>query len=173
MYPRWSPDGSTIAYVNTGDRTNTQDPQFSPTADIWSIPAGGGEPTRLTTTNGTDAHPDYAPDGSQIAYFHEGAIWAMGPDGSRSASVARPQGGGFTPRWSPDGTKIAYTTYDGSYRPYVDFGAMQGQRPLVAVNVVDVATGTHHLVGDVAMATDLNTPVWWSNDELLIRRVGH
>jgi Tol biopolymer transport system component len=170
QYPQWSPDGSTIAYNNSGDRTES-DPQFSPTTEIWTVPVDGGAPTRLTSSQGVDAHPSYSPDGTRIAYFRGDEIWAMDADGSNAHRVLAK--GGFTPRWSPDGTEIAYTTYDDSYRPSVEFGGVTQDFPLVLVNVVVVATGAHHVVGDVGMASDLNTPQWWSNDLLLIRRVGH
>jgi Tol biopolymer transport system component len=173
QYPQWSPDGSTIAYDNSGSRTDQNDPQYSPTTDIWTIPVDGGAPTRLTTAPGADAHPSFSPDGSQIAYYHavNDKILVMDADGSDTHTIRG--AGGFTPRWSPDGTRIAFTTYDDSYQPFVDFGATSRHAPLVLVSVVVVATGEHRFVGDVGMATDLNTPQWWSNDRLLIRRVGH
>ena len=69
---------------------------------------------------------------------------------------------------------LAYTTYDASYRPNVRLGEESASSlPLVIVNVIDLRTGKHHAVDDVGMATDFNTPVWWSNEEILIRRVGH
>jgi Tol biopolymer transport system component len=172
QYPQWSPDGSIIAYDNSGRRTDVNDPQYSPTTEIWTIPLHGGLPTRLTSEPGADAHPSFSPDGSQIAYYAHAKIWVMDADGSNAHPIPG-DAGGFTPRWSPDGTMIAFTTFDASYRPFVDFGASSREVPLVRVSVVAVATGEHHFVGDVGMATDLNTPQWWSNDQLLIRRVGH
>src|SRR5579871_3797968 len=55
----WSPDGKTLAFV--GQR----DGDF----DIYSIPAAGGEETRLTTAKGLDDGPEYSPDGTYI-YFN-------------------------------------------------------------------------------------------------------
>ena len=65
--PRWSPDGETIAFYNLGEEVT--DPQFSATADVWTVPVAGGEPTRLTTSPGPSYSPDYSPDGSQIVSF--------------------------------------------------------------------------------------------------------
>ncbi|HEY9514788.1 MAG TPA: S9 family peptidase [Gemmatimonadaceae bacterium] len=41
--PRFSPDGRTIAYIETTART---------TADIWAVPAGGGKPRQITNSMG-------------------------------------------------------------------------------------------------------------------------
>jgi len=58
-HPRWSPDGTRIAFVSTRGGT----------AQIWVIPAGGGEAVRLTDIS-TGAHdPVWSPDGKQIAFY--------------------------------------------------------------------------------------------------------
>ena len=56
--PRWSPDGTTILFQS--DRTGT--------SQLWTVPAGGGVPTRLTAiaTGAEDAV--WAPDGQRIAF---------------------------------------------------------------------------------------------------------
>jgi dipeptidyl aminopeptidase/acylaminoacyl peptidase len=173
QYPQWSPDGSTIAYDNSGNRTES-DPQFSSTTDIWTVPVTGGAPTRLTTAPGADAHPSYSPDGTQIAYYvaDGDGIWVMGQDGTNPHPILNHAG--FTPRWSPNGKMIAYTVYDDTYAPSVPFGGTERSTALVIVNVVNVRTGQHYKVGDVGMATDLNTPQWLpDSNALLIRRVGY
>jgi Tol biopolymer transport system component len=179
--PQWSPDGATIVYDNTGDQPNPDDPTdpaFSPRAEIWTVPAGGGNPTLVTHNGSPDNAPSYSRDG-RIAWFCYG-ICVMDPDGRRSLTSAPPRllgkvihydqvADGFTPRWSPDGTKIAYATYDDRYRPSVPF---HKDAPLVIVSVLDLRTGQSHTVGDVGMATDWNTPQWVDDSHLLIRRVG-
>ncbi len=56
----YSPDGSKIAYAGTGGTGNW---------DIYTIPASGGTPTKLTN-DGLEGHdtPSYSSDGSKIAY---------------------------------------------------------------------------------------------------------
>ena len=49
----WSPDGRTLAYCAQRDGKY----------GVFTIPAAGGEETRLTTTDGLDDGPDYSPDG--------------------------------------------------------------------------------------------------------------
>ena len=79
----WSPDGKTLAFC--GQRTN----EF----DIYTIPAAGGEETRLTTAKGLDDGPDYSPDGKYIYFNSEhqrpDANQRMKPD-DRSRSRSRP-----------------------------------------------------------------------------------
>ncbi len=49
-----SPDGSTIAFTYKGD--------------IYTVPAEGGNATRLTTSGSYEAVPVWSPDGSKIAF---------------------------------------------------------------------------------------------------------
>jgi dipeptidyl aminopeptidase/acylaminoacyl peptidase len=60
-----SPDGAEVAFVR-----NTDVPNMVGTGnDIWLVPATGGEPALLTTSDANDASPQYSPDGRYIAYL--------------------------------------------------------------------------------------------------------
>jgi Tol biopolymer transport system component len=174
--PQWSPDGTTIAYDNTGDQSFSGDPgdvAFSRTAEIWTVPAVGGAPTRLTHNAIPDNAPSYSRDG-RIAWWSDFCDGICVMDPHATGKIIRYQvADGFTPRWSPDGSMIAYATYDDRYRPSVRFGGVHKDAPLVIVSVLDVRTGRSHTVGGVGMATDWNTPQWVNNTTLLIRRVGY
>ncbi len=56
--PRWSPDGSHIAFISTRDGT----PQ------IWLIDRPSGTPTKLTSAEGGVLSFSWSPDGKEIAY---------------------------------------------------------------------------------------------------------
>ena len=56
--PAWSPDGSSVAFVRAGDGP----------AQIWLLPAKGGEPRSLTDLPLGAGRPVWSPDGSRIAF---------------------------------------------------------------------------------------------------------
>jgi TolB protein len=102
----WSPDGKTLAFVGlrNGD------------FDIYTIPATGGEETRLTTAKGLDDGPDYSPDGKYI-YFNSVRtgimqIWRMKPDGSDQEQVTSDDYNNWFPHISPDGKWMVFLTYN-------------------------------------------------------------
>jgi Tol biopolymer transport system component len=102
----WSPDGKTLAFV--GQRND----EF----DIYTIPAAGGEETRLTTAKGLDDGPEYSPDGKYIYFNSERTghmqIWRMRADGSEQEQVTLDDFNNWFPHISPDGLQMVFLTYD-------------------------------------------------------------
>jgi TolB protein len=102
----WSPDGTTLAFV--GQRNG----EF----DIYTIPAAGGEETRLTTAKGLDDGPEYSPDGKYIYFNSERTghmqIWRMKPDGSDQEQVFSDDRNNWFPHISPDGQWMVFLTYE-------------------------------------------------------------
>jgi hypothetical protein len=101
----WSPDGKTLAFV--GQRND----EF----DIYTIPAAGGEETRLTTAKGLDDGPEYSPDGKYIYFNSERTghmqIWRMKPDGTEQEQVFSDDLNNWCPHISPDGQWMVFLTY--------------------------------------------------------------
>ena len=103
----WSPDGKTLAFC--GDRNGN--------FDVYTIPAAGGEETRLTTAEGLDDGPEYSPDGKYI-YFNSirsglMQIWRMKPDGSEQEQVTPDDGyNNWFAHISPDGQRLVFLTYE-------------------------------------------------------------
>jgi TolB protein len=101
----WSPDGQTLAFV--GQRNGD--------FDIYTIPAEGGEETRLTTAQGLDDGPEYSPDGSYIYFNSERTghmqIWRMKPDGSEQEQLFSDNLNNWFPHISPDGRWMVFLTY--------------------------------------------------------------
>jgi TolB protein len=65
-FPRWSPDGEWIAYIQRDDQGNN---------DLWVIPAEGGDAIRVTDLGDVTA-PVWSPNGQHIAFFD----WEGGAD---------------------------------------------------------------------------------------------
>jgi Tol biopolymer transport system component len=103
-HPRYSPDGSRIAFVS--NRSGTE--------EIWVCGSDGSNPVRLTSMGGPlVVGPEWSPDGRRIAFFA-----ATGVAGRYAAYITDAEGGRasrFTadggdmealPVWSRDGTWI-------------------------------------------------------------------
>jgi hypothetical protein len=102
----WSPDGKTLAFC--GQR----DGEF----DIYTIPAEGGEETRLTTAPGLDDGPEYSPGGDSIYFNSERTgtmqIWRMKPDGSGQEQVTNDEYNNWFAHPSPDGKRLVFLSFE-------------------------------------------------------------
>ena len=130
--PRWSPDGTHIAFVS--DRGGDK--------QVWVIPVTGGEARALTTGKLAPAELSWAPDGRTLAFVGKPPLPADSREDSDVRVISRlrykadgegfwdgrwkqifvvPLSGGearavtqgdcdhLSPAWSPDGRSLAYT----------------------------------------------------------------
>jgi Tol biopolymer transport system component len=136
--PKWSPDGTRIAYdgddglyvmnVDGSGQTRIasgQDATWSPDGTriafagqggIFAVSPDGTGLVQLTSSPGFDEFPAYSSDGSRIAYHHsqgdDRAIYTMNVDGSNTTRVADFQADIMgRPVWSPDGSVLAFDLY--------------------------------------------------------------
>ncbi len=124
LYPKFSPDGTRIAFSA----------EYNGTRQVFVMPSGGGEPKQLTWYNdvgpmpprgGTDYRVlDWTPDGKHVVVrmnrlgFDErgGRPYLVPADGGLETPLAVPEtGGGML---SPDGSKFVYTPIDRDFRSW-------------------------------------------------------
>jgi len=108
--PQVSPDGKTVAFVQTRLRKKKNDYA----SNIWLVPAdGSGPPAKFTASNGRDMSPQWSPDGREIAFVSTRSgkpqlcvIPVLGGE-ARQITYCKRGVGEFT--WSFDGKWIVFT----------------------------------------------------------------
>ncbi|WP_281289668.1 LpqB family beta-propeller domain-containing protein [Fodinibius salinus] len=100
----WSPDGSTLAFVDSR----------SGNGEVYTIGADGSGEQRLTNNSATDTWPHWSPDGSKILYASDTdgdyEIYTMNTDGTGRQQLTTDSDNNGMARWSPDGSKVAFAS---------------------------------------------------------------
>lgn len=124
MFPKFSPDGQTVAFTG----------QYDGNTEVYTIPVTGGEPLRITYTP-TNARDDlgdrmgpnnivmgWTPNGKEIIYRNRisdgfsGKLYQVNKEGGLSNVVPLPEGGFCS--YSPDGSKLAYNRVMREFRTW-------------------------------------------------------
>jgi serine/threonine-protein kinase len=144
--PRWSPDGTRIA--------------FSSPEGIQTVAPLGGSP-RLLARGGEDFTSfAWSPDGRRIAFIVADTLWTQPTDGgTRSRVLTMPNI--WSPAWSPDGRWIAFVWNNVEFV----FGSVGN----IAPSMIYVAQASGGTPVAVTEGTSLNvSPVWWPRGRRLL-----
>jgi TolB protein len=112
--PRWSPDGSRLAWVSTRDGNQ----------EVYVASADGKDLKRLTNEIAPDNNPSWSPDSKHIAFTSARSgnleIHIMDPAGGNVRRLTNHPSIDCWPAWSPDGKRIAFTSNrEGNYDIYL------------------------------------------------------
>ena len=105
-----SPDGRRVAYVVT-ERSVENNVSNS---DVWVVPVGGGDARRVTSGPRADRAPQWAGDGSWIAFLSDRGdegrtqVYGIDPDGGEAWQLTQHESSISAFRVSPDGKRLLY-----------------------------------------------------------------
>jgi dipeptidyl aminopeptidase/acylaminoacyl peptidase len=105
--PRWSPDGSRLAFVSTRHEGKPQ---------VYVMPRDGGEPRRVTAEENGASGPTWAPDGRRLCYTVAMPSDHQQVPGETAWFAAHPDARQDTPRLRRQATLLS--RFDG--RGYID-----------------------------------------------------
>jgi Tol biopolymer transport system component len=137
---------------------------------IYLVRPDGADPHALLPDAKYDAyHPDWSPDGAQIAFdtatSDGNEIWVVNADGTNAAAIVRRStdcaiscGDVALPAWSPDGSKIAFVRFK--------LGASGLEAAVIEVQ--DVASGDRRVLFTAPSKTALNYPRWSSDGRSIV-----
>src|SRR5277367_381368 len=118
--PRWSPDGSQIAYVGTERRKPWK---------IFLISAQGGTPQELLPQDQGESDQTWSPDGKRLAFGRATDLESAGiyvvDLATRQFSPVPGADRLFSPRWSPDGRYLAALDSDSTKLLLFDFNTQK------------------------------------------------
>jgi Tol biopolymer transport system component len=107
LYPVWSPDGETIAFLSWRAQS----------LGIFAMSSDGGQTSVLLDSPSQEADIDWV--GDVIVFTKDSRIWAMRPDGGDARRLTDPPRAGewgaanlpfgdYDPRISPDGSQVVF-----------------------------------------------------------------
>ncbi len=98
--PRWSPDGTRLAFLRDGD--------------LFVVRPDGTDQDRLTTTGDLGSGPEWSPNGDRLVAASSEQLVLVDPDGTDELRTS-PEKFVGGPVWSPDGGRVAYVATDPGY----------------------------------------------------------
>ena len=107
-HPVFSPDGETIAFTG----------EYDGNVDVYTMPATGGVPRRITNHPGADYPVGWTPDGKRIllrsnrqSFSRYTQLFTIAPGQGLPTALPLPMA--FSGSYSPDGQRMVYAPLDG------------------------------------------------------------
>ena len=119
--PRWSPDGSQIAFMGQQPGKPWQ---------LYLVSAQGGSPRHLLAEQRDQADPSWSPDGKRLAFGGQAVAEKDAASvnairlldlATQTVTVLPGSNGLWSPRWSPTGDRIAAMSNDGTQLLFYSF----------------------------------------------------
>ncbi len=158
VYPRFSPDGSTIAFSSNRDGNY----------DVFVVSAEGGKPKQLTFHSADDNVVGWTPDGKRVifsstrakgAFPNVATLFEVCVEGGAEQPV--PTDWGSSASYSPDGKKMAFTRHPAVWSRKHYRGAYAAD-----LWVMDVAAKTFNKLGDADYKGNYLWPMYGANGEI-------
>jgi Tol biopolymer transport system component/DNA-binding winged helix-turn-helix (wHTH) protein len=151
--PRWSPDGTRIAYVDT---------QLGRPWKAFLISAQGGSSKEVLPENHTQVDPSWSPDGKKLALGRTQETGQTEPLliqivnlATRQASTIPGSENLYSPRWSPDGQYLAALSQDSTKLLLFNFKTQKWSNWITepgALGFPDWSPNGHYLYYDIAFS---------------------
>lgn len=135
----WSPDSKELCYTAVTDRMEA----ISTNADLFIVPATGGEARRITSGGGFDTDPVYSPDGKYIAYRsqsragYEADKWRVmlydRSTGTHTSLTDNFDRSAESIAWAPDSKSLYFNGEDRAHVPIWTIQATPGATPKVII----------------------------------------
>jgi TolB protein len=135
--PRWSPDGTRIAFKSNRAHYTPTPEQGAADYDLYTMAADGSDVRRLTTDPANEHDPTWAPDGKSLIYSSDkdsrGDLYRLWLADGRVERLTRHfVGRAIMPTVSPDGSRVAFAAQT----------MRAGQFWLFQVHILDLASKT-------------------------------
>ncbi|PCD01867.1 amidohydrolase [Sphingomonas spermidinifaciens] len=138
LFPTWSPDGRTVAYVDWTD---------AGAGRLMTVPAAGGAAKAITTRAGHYARPRFSPDGETIVFEGKGARRVTRPGYALDDGVYRVAASGGAPMLVARG--MALPQFGAASDRVFMVGEDAGKQVLVSTDLSGGAKQTH-FIGELA-----------------------